>query len=81
MNIIQHGNNYHEATCPICKCKFGYLNRDITVMKESETLSMPEIFSEYVICPECLESLFLTYREKCKGEDWKDVKPDMLTFI
>ena len=81
MHLIQHGNKYHEATCPSCKCKFGYLDRDITVLKEREPSWGSEIFSKYVVCPECFESLFLIYKERRIGEDWEDVKPDALTFI
>ena len=81
MNIIQHGNKYHEATCPLCKCKFGNLERNITVMADHETSWMSEIYAKYVKCPECFESLFLTSQGKRRGEDWKDVKPDVLTFI
>ena len=82
MNIIQHGNKYHEATCPSCNCKFGYLDRDIIVMEDHKpSRRFPEMHSTYIVCPECFESLFLTYKEKRRGEDWKDVKPDMLVFI
>ena len=81
VNIIEHGKKYHKATCPLCKCKFGYLDRDITVLVDHETSWMSEINAKYVTCPECFESLFITYQGKRRGEDWKDVKPDMLTFI
>lgn len=53
MEIIKHGKNYHELTCPYCGCMFGYLDgqirSDVNVRRADD--------SRWVKCPECVEEI------------------------
>lgn len=43
INVIEHGNTYHETICTTCYCKFSYTRTDI--MKYDGV--------KEVRCPEC----------------------------
>ena len=57
MNIIKHGKNYHEATCPDCGCVFGYVDGRIKTDVRTRWTNL-ETDGRYVVCPECAEFIY-----------------------
>lgn len=53
MDIIKHGKNYHEITCPYCGCVFSYLDG----MLKTDVITRRADNSRYVRCPECVEDI------------------------
>lgn len=58
MVVIEHGKNYNEATCPFCKCKMGYLNKDICVVAYADNWVHSSRHG-YLICPECNRHIYV----------------------
>jgi hypothetical protein len=52
MNIIKHGKFYHEATCPMCCCVFGYIDGYMKTDVKTRYKDL-EVTAKYISCPEC----------------------------
>ncbi len=63
MIVLEHGKNYHEASCPFCKCKIGYLNRDVYCER-----GFDRKHQGYLTCPECSSHIYVWGRldDSCK---------------
>lgn len=53
MDIIKHGKNYYEITCPYCGCVFGYLDG----MIRTDVITRRDDNSRFLRCPECVEEV------------------------
>ncbi len=56
MIVLEHGENYHKAQCSFCKCKFGYLDKDVQCGGVS---NFDNSLVGYLVCPECAETIYV----------------------
>lgn len=69
MEIIKHGNVFHEVDCPHCEAVIGFVDDDIKVSIGSDTLfgELVTWHKEYIFCPDCKKMIKFKYKRN--GED------------
>ena len=59
INVLSHGNQHLQATCPKCGCVFEYESEDVHKERKIVGLISWDVFVDLVKCPECGQSIYI----------------------
>ena len=58
IKVLEHG--VRKVTCPYCKAKLQYEQKDIQEIETQDDVLIDEEIKKFIICPDCGNQIILT---------------------